>query len=94
MFDKDGAPAQVVTYVEDTKTFSFFYDKDLAPLDQPVHVVTLRATSESIYGNLNTAKFAENDYDVKFLNPCVDTSFVTLTEKAQTNPAADDYSNS
>lgn len=92
LVDGSGNAAQVISYVEGTKTFSFFYDKDLAPMDQPKLVVSLTAVSVSIYGNQNTAKFAVNDFDVVLKNPCEDSSFVTIQETEQTNPAADEYS--
>ena len=94
LFDADNQPASVLTYDEPSQTFSFYYDKDLAPVDQPKLVVTLTASSASMYGNENAARTAANDFDVVFLNPCIDTSFVQLTATEQANQLEDEYSSS
>ena len=70
--------------------FSFLYSKDLAPLDQ-TQIVTVTATSNSIYGTTNTKVVEDDTFDLTFLNPCLDTEFVTLTATTQTNPPTDTY---
>ena len=74
-------------------TTEFFYDKDLAPLGQ-TQTVTVTATSNSIYGTTQTQVVQSDTYELSFLNPCIDTNFVTLTPTAQTESLSDSYTSS
>ena len=55
-------------------------------------VTATSATSNSKYGAVEADKIVESDsFDLNFLNPCIDTDFVTLTKTDQTDPPSDTY---
>ena len=55
-------------------------------------VTATSATSNSKYGAAEADRIVETDeYDLTFLNPCIDADFVTLTIMDQTDPPTDTY---
>jgi hypothetical protein len=61
-------------------TFDFDYSKDLLPATtSETQTVTITGTSKSKYGT-NNAITLDVDFDVTFLNPCLDPNFVQIVK--------------
>ena len=71
-------------------THSFFY-ADFAAIGQ-TQVVTITATSTSIYGTNNAPITASDTFDVNYESPCQDHILTTLTATAQATGPSDNYS--
>ena len=56
--------------------------------------MTITATSDSIYAATETKVVEPDTFDLTFMNPCIDTQFVTLTPTTQTTSLQDTYSSS
>ena len=92
----DSNNADISAITQDTvneRKFSFFYDSDLVILDQS-QKVTVTASSNSKYTATEALKkIVIASWDLTFLNPCIDTEFVTLTPTTQNNELSDTYTN-
>ena len=68
-----------ITVVEADKTFTIDYIADLTPVTEGPLNVKITAVSKSKYTTVNTPLTKENDFDVSFSNPCVDSAYVTIS---------------
>ena len=75
---------------DDDGTFKFLYSKDLDPIPNS-QTVTITATSNTIYGLVNTAKTAVADFETTFKTPCTSDTYTIIEATTQTNPSADRY---
>jgi hypothetical protein len=86
--------ADVTAISRDDKTFTFFYNKDDAPVS-PVaqtQTVTVTATSDSKYETSYPKKSDFATFDLIFTDPCLSSSYSSVTETTQTSPSSDKYS--
>lgn len=84
-----------ITRVGDT--FSFFYDKDLAPATQNQNQrVRITATSKSIYQVNNPRYTITGSFITTFRSPCNDPNYSSITTNAFTDPVdmTDSYTGS
>lgn len=71
-------------------TFTWFWDQDLSPVGL-AQVVTVTATTGSIYPLNNVPLTLVKTWELRYLDPCSDASSTVITRTAQTNPAPDSY---
>ena len=66
---------------KDKQTFSFYYDADITPVypSAQTQTVQVTATSGSKYTTTPTTTSADASFTLSFLNPCINTSYVTIT---------------
>lgn len=85
LFDADSFVTTAITQdSSNSKKFSFFYKKDLAPLTQ-TQTVTVTVKSTSDYGVFKTPVTNIQSFDLTFKNPCLDTSFVEIVAPSLAN---------
>lgn len=95
--DGDGQDASAITDpsgAQADRTFSFFYDQDVAPVapTAQTQTVTVTATSGSLYSPTQPRETSTATFVLSFVNPCIDPNLTTITPKTQTDPSSDDYS--
>ena len=79
---KDSSEMDATAITQDDKTSKFFWDTDKSPLGQ-TQTVTITGTSYSIYGPSTSPLSDFNTFDLTFVDPCVSTDYVSITEPTQ-----------
>ena len=72
----------------DKQSFSFYYDADITPVFPTAQTQTVQvtATSGTRYKSSPNTLMASATFALSFLNPCINTSYVTITAPGDLPP--------